>query len=200
MSDHSPFNRIWLLVLWIGASILGWAIAPISAFDSTLKTYAALAMQMLGFLLCGVLMGAVIAIGQSSALRRYKHVDARGWLWATFIGYALYLPAGLALHTVLMFPVWGIDFLPLAQPGTVSFITLPQSVMYGGLVVGLAQWLALQSFAPRRDWVMAMLWIFGTWASIVVGWLLGSITYGVVAHPPDPDPAYWLLHHTLIGL
>lgn len=200
MKTALSFPRTRLLVAWTVTSMLGWALAPINAFDAPIQTYVALAWQMLGFLLCGLLMGAVIAAGQAGALRRYRGADGRRWLWATLLGYSLMLPAGLALHTVLVFPAFGVDFLPLTAPSTIYLFTLPQAAIFGGIAVGLAQWQALKHFVPRRDGVMAALWIFGTWASLTVGWLFGSIMFSSLVHSFGPADSFALAHRMLIGL
>ena len=177
-------RRIAAALAWVLGSAAGWALVTVGLWgQSTLYTYQQVAIALLGYLLFGALAGAATGLGQSIAIRSLGLGDSRTsawrWLWASVAGYALALPAGLIIFTLmpLLFG-WRSGFplaLPWSVPGSLFYTPFPSSLVYVGFLAGLCQWAVLRSLLDRPTRAIRLLWIFGVWLGIGLGLFAGGI-------------------------
>jgi hypothetical protein len=103
---------------------------------------------------------------------KQKLYSSKKWFFMTLAGYTLALPIGLAISTLIpaiASPLQGDSFLPFREPSTIFYFPYPGDIVFGGWVVGLAQWIALRKILPYRNFRLAALWILGVWLSIGLG-------------------------------
>jgi hypothetical protein len=164
-------GKVTFLLLWIGVSALGWFLVPINTLYPTLRTYWEVANRALAYTACGLIIGLVIGIGQFLVLKQ-KLYSSKKWFFMTLAGHTLAWPIGLTIITLIPTIAWnlhGSGFLPLREPTTISFFPFPTDIVFGGWVVGIAQWIALRQILPYRNSRLAALWILGVWLSIGLG-------------------------------
>jgi hypothetical protein len=164
-------GKVTFLLLWIGISALGWFLVPINTLSPNLRTTWEVAIRALTYTACGLIIGLVLGIGQFLVLKQ-KWYASKKWFFMTLAGYTLALPIGLAISTLIpaiAFPLRGSSFLPLMVPSTIFFFPYPTDIVFGGWVVGIAQWIALRQMLPYRNSRLAALWILGVWLSIGLG-------------------------------
>ena len=197
MSNRAVSTQISMYFLWILATSVGWFSGIFDLTDSIARTYLEIVRLIPLYLAEGLLIGMVIGIGQMLILRRIMP-KASPWFWATLLGYALAFPTGL-LVTVLIpsiaFPLQGMHFLPLAGPSTMTIYLFPDSLFWGGFMVGILQWQVLKQIVPNPNLKKAALWIFASW----LGFGLGILARGWVwdFHLPELEMGIMGL---LIGL
>jgi hypothetical protein len=172
MNSHSTVtSKVPFLLLWIGIGALGWLLAPINALPPNLRTYLEVANRMLVYAGCGLIVGLALGAGQLLLLKQ-KWVGSKEWFWMTVVGYTFALPIGLAISTLIpaiAFRLQGSGFLPLREPGSLFYFPFPGDIVFGGWVVGVAQWIALRRYLPYRNSRLAALWILGVWLSVGLG-------------------------------
>jgi hypothetical protein len=173
------FEQRGLPTFWLVATSLGWALVPLTHLQTAFRTYAEIARQLPVYALVGFLLGAATGLGQALVLRQNGRLAWRWWL-ASAVGFALALPLALVVVTLIpsfFFAARGANpwFLPLSEPAGTFFNPLPNVMALCGGVVGAAQWLALRRLLPRARPAMALLWIFGAWASLSIGLAIGEI-------------------------
>ena len=164
-------GKATFLLLWIGVSALGWLFAPINALSPDLRAYLEVANRAFVYAVCGLVIGLVIGIGEFLVLRQ-KWVSFKRWFFMTLAGYTLALPAGLAISTLIpaiASSLQGSGFLPLREPSSIFYFPFPGDVVFGGWVVGIAQWIALRQVLPYRNSRLAALWTLGVWLSFGLG-------------------------------
>jgi len=164
-------GKITFLLLWIGVSTLGWLLGPVDTLQPTLRTYLDVANRALAYTVCGLVIGLVIGIGQFLLLKQRLYASKK-WFCMTVAGYTLAWPIGLAIITIIPTIAWslhGSGFLPLREPASISFFPFPEDIVFGGWVVGIAQWIAMRQILPYRNSRLAALWILGVWLSIGLG-------------------------------
>lgn len=171
--------RSWVLSCALG-EFIGIGLAGIVALaansligepDSTLEAWAIYLMMVA----VGAVEGGAIGFFQWRVLRRiFPSLPPHRWVGATMavaiLGWAVgMLPSTLSVGTA------SAPAAAASEPG-IGFILLASAGMgaAGGLVFGVAQWLALRPFTARAGWWLpaniagwsiAMMWIFlaATW-------------------------------------
>ena len=131
-----------------------------------------------GYGLLGVLVGAIAGLGQTLAWRLPGQRGWR-WLWANMAGYGLAFPGGALICLLTASNAWGLRtgtflFIPLAEPGSIIYLVFPGSLVYGGFLAGLCQWLALRPLLARATHAMHAPWVLGVWFGVGLGLFLGG--------------------------
>ncbi len=170
----SAFWLGWLLVTTVGR-----AIGILGASVNEIRSIAEIPGMMFILAANGLLIGLVTGFGQWLLLRRVVAERIDGWVWTTLIGTSLAAPLGLAVGTAISwisFQVRGDVFLP--EGSAMFFSPFPMHVIFGGYVLGAAQWLVLRHILNGHGKKEGLLWIVGTWAGIGLGVLAGSWVRG----------------------
>lgn len=169
-------NEGLFFLSWIGTTAIAWLPSPINATDNTLRTYSEVLIHLFVYAACGAIIGFIAGRSQTWIFERLSNALFPRWFYATIMGYALALPAGLLISTLV--PTlfihgarWG--FLPLSQPSTIVFSPFPGDIFFGGGVLGIVQWFALRDTLPGASRKIAALWVLGTWFSICAGMIVG---------------------------
>lgn len=194
MRNRIASNRFVTYLLWVLVTSLGWS-AEVIRLGVSARTYLEIARLMPLYLAEGLLFGAVMGVGQAWVLRSFIPRISE-WFWATLLGCALALPAGLVVMVSIpsiAFPLRGMAFLPLSGSSSMTiFFLYPESMFWGAFVVGAAQWRVLKQYIPDPDVKKAVLWILApslgsglgifAWRwlwGMQLGWL-GRTTIGAV--------------------
>ncbi len=161
MWNRIASNRFMAYLLWLLVTALGWLVGVIH-LSTNARTFLEIARLIPLYLAEGLLIGAAVGIGQAWALRSFIPRMSE-WFGATLLSYALALPAGLIIMISIpsiAFPLQGEAFLPLSGPSSMTIYSLfPESIFWGGFLVGIAQWRILKQFIPDPDVKKALLWI-----------------------------------------
>lgn len=193
MWNRVASNRFMIYLLWVLVTSLGW-LAGIVKLGVSARTYLEIARLMPLYLAEGLLIGAVVGVGQAWVLRSFIPRISE-WFWATLLGCALALPAGLVVMVSIpsiAFPLQGEAFLPLYGSSSMTIFSMyPESLFWGNFLVGIAQWRVLKQYIPDPDVKKAVLWILApslgsglgicmeVAVGIQMGWL-GRTTIGAV--------------------
>jgi hypothetical protein len=158
----SPF---FTYLLWALATTIGWW-AGVLDLDFDAKTYLEIVRLLPIYLADGLLIGLVLGIGQALVLRRLTNFNWQ-WVWVTFIGYGLAFMTGLLVTTLIPSIIirlrYGIFFLPLVEPSTVSIFLNMDDLFWGGFLIGIFQWPILKNIIPNPGWNKAVLWVLANW-------------------------------------
>jgi hypothetical protein len=158
-------NPFVIYLLWILATAIGWWLGILN-LDFTAKTYMDIVRLLPIYLAAGLLIGLVVGIGQALVLRRFTNLSWQ-WAWATLLGYGLAFLAGLIvtilIPSILIRVRYGIYFLPLVEPSTVSVWLNMDDLFWGGFLIGIFQWPILKKIIPSPSRNKALLWVLANW-------------------------------------
>jgi len=169
-TQGSAPNRKLTWLGWAVCTAVGWLPGLVNAGILNLQSLQDVLRLLPRFALEGVLIGLLIGAGQALLARREGHINSRAWFATTLAGYALAMPVGVALITAIMWVSWRARGIPLLEAGSGYFFTpIPVYPIFGGFLVGMAQWLVLGHAVPHRGFKEGTLWVLGTWAGIGLG-------------------------------
>lgn len=173
-----PLRRVGLAAICLLGSAAGWALVPLVLFGRIERTYRDVALSLPASLLLGLIVGAATGLGQVLACRLHGPAAWR-WLRASLAGYGLAIPGGIIIGLLIVSFTYGLHsgafvFLPLTEPGSVTYWSFPAAPVYGGFLAGLCQLVALRGLIDRPTRAMSALWVLGAWAGIGLGLFAGG--------------------------
>ena len=75
----------------------------------------------------------------------------------------------------------------------------PTSLIIGGFVVGLSQWMALRHIIPKPNSRMAALWVLSVWLGIGLGMFMGRWAYTFIDNASFANVVQSVLERMAIG-
>jgi hypothetical protein len=180
-TQNSHRRGLITLLLWIIATAAGWIFGVIDLAGAQARTYMEILRMIPYYASQGLLIGLGTGLGQSLVLQPRLRRSSE-WFQATFVGYGLAFPIGLLIATLIpsvAFPLRGSNFLPLSVPSTIFFTPYPAAVIFGGFVVGIAQWTVLRRILPKKNLRIGLLWMLGVWLGVGLGMFVGQWVYTV---------------------
>jgi len=188
---------------WIAVTVLAWTLSPLPG-GATVHSVDELWRFIVAYLVSGALLGVLLGLGQAWALKLHGR-EFGNWVLVTLVGYAVGLPASLALAGGSALADWPADLPPLNGAANVFMEIGLQQTVLAGLLVGLGQWRLMPSRTVTRTPRSFLLWLLSNVAGLGLGALTASIMVGISAVaqgqiPPAPGAAEQALARAAVGL
>jgi len=161
--------RFW----WVLANIIAWSASHRLLLGHSLQSSRDAIPTTILVLLDGLLIGAILGLGEWIALRQITD-KADGWFHAAAWPQAIGVAVGWFLNLAMAYS-WGARMgLPILVEGAQTSVDPSRILMLTivGATVGISQWFVLRRFVPGR-FRHGLLWVCGTIASLVSGWIVG---------------------------